>query len=340
MDDLVVAYSKNLSKGGLFLRTDRCLPVDSRVRLHLELPDGGGELTVECRVAYVSEPTDWDAIGHPAGMGIQFADPDDSMRARIEAFIAGCEGEPPPSSHRSAEPRKVLVVDDDAAYARVASEPFLRRGDQVRVAHDGIEALALCIKEPPDVILSDVQMPRMDGWQLLRLVRSRPALAKVPFVFLTSLDGEADRLRGYRLGVDDFIAKPYRPLEVMARADRALSRARQLTQEAETPTLRGDLEQVGPASVLSFLEMERRTGVLTLSGEPVASVFLREGAPVAVEIAGMPSIVSQRELFFDVLARLDGPFAFFSREVSVQDRLHTPVTALLLEHARRTDEGR
>jgi CheY-like chemotaxis protein len=272
-------------------------------------------------------------------MGIQFVDPNDQTRERIEAFIADCAGVPSLESLPPSKPLSVLVVDDDAAYVKVAVEPFERRGDRVRVAHDGIEALALCIKEAPDVILCDVQMPRMDGWQLLRVVRARPALVKVPFVFLTSLDSESDRLRGYRLGVDDFIAKPYRPQEVLARADRAVARAASSNEEVDLPTLRGDLEQVGPSSVLSFLEMERRTGVLSLSGAPAARVWLREGAPINVAIAGRPASAPVRELFFEVLDRQNGPFAFTARDIADPDRIGAPVTMLLLEHARRKDES-
>jgi uncharacterized protein (TIGR02266 family) len=338
MDDLVIAYSKNLSKGGVFVRTDKLLPVDSRVRLLLELPDGGGEFSIDCRVAYVVEAAAPGAKAAPPGMGIQFLNPNDAARARVEAFIAGCAAEPPVLEARAPErPRKVLVVDDDARYGRAASEPFQARGDEVRVARDGIEALALCIQDPPEIILCDVQMPRMDGWQFLRVVRARPALAKVPFVFLTSLDGEVDRLRGYRLGVDDYIPKPYRPQEVLARADRAFARAAAAAAEVEAPSLRGDLEQVSAGSVLSFLEMERRSGVLTLAGPPEARVLLRGGAPIGVAIVGR--VASPRELFFEVLDRRTGPFAFVARDVAEPDLMNANITALLLEHARHTDEG-
>jgi uncharacterized protein (TIGR02266 family) len=364
MDDLVVAYSKNLSKGGLFLRTDKSLPAGSIVRLHIELPDGGGELVLECRVVYVRDPTDWDSLGQAAGMGIQFVDPDDEARGRIERFIAECSV---PSSNAVATPRpsrqvNVLVVDDDEAYCKVASDPFRARGDIVRIAHDGIQAFAECLKEKPDVILCDVQMPKMDGWQLLRLVRSRPALASVAFVLLSQLDSEEARLRGYRLGVDDYIAKPYRPEEVVARADRAFARAEQVGASATTATLRGDLEQVGLAGLLSFLEFEKKTGTLrVLASEPSslgstarhsmadlsapaavhreARVRVRDGAPVRVEIEGSSGSGSRRRLF-ELLDWTAGQFEFVQEDVSEPDEIGVPVASLLLEHAQEQDEGR
>ena len=339
MDELVIAYSKNLSKGGLFLRTEKFLPVDTRVRLHIELPDAGGEITVECRVAYVREEVEWGSVGQPAGMGVQFLDAQDETRTRIERFITECDGDDARPTQRPETLAKisVLIVDDDAPYCTVAAEPFYARGDTVRIAHDGIDALAMCLKEAPDVILCDVQMPRMDGWQLLRMIRARRALADVPLIFLTTLRSEEDRLLGYRLGVDDFIEKPYRPAEVMARADRVLTRAR-ATRQGHKPMLRGELEQVSLPSVLSFLELEQKTGILTVEGPRPIQIVLRGGAPIRLE--QQPPPTSDKESLFEMLDWKKGQFEFVPKEVTGEDRLRTNVTSLLLEHARVLDESK
>jgi len=338
LDDLVIGYSKNLSKGGLFLRTPKLLAVDAVVELHIELPDGGGELVTLCRVAFARNAAEAAKSRQPQGMGIQFLDPKDETRSRIERFIAECSAELP-ASERPSRALDVLVVDDEEAYCEVAAEPFRARGDTVRIAHDGIDALALCLKARPDIILCDVQMPRMDGWQLLRLVRARPVLASVPIVFLTTLTSEDDRLLGYRLGVDDFIAKPYRPQEVVARADRAVARADKASDAAgERGKLRGDIEQVGVPSVLAFLELEKKTGVLTVAGKQTARVHLRTGSPVRLELDGATAGSRWKELLFEVLDRRAGPFEFTSGDIKCADEIKTSVTALLLEHARRRDE--
>src|SRR6185312_11067917 len=99
------------------------------------------------------------------------------------------------------------------------------------------------------LIVSDVNMPKMDGWQLLRLLRTKPQYATVPVLFTTTLSGEADRLRGYRLGVDDYLAKPFRVAELRARVHQLLARAsaRPVAPEAAAPatrSLRGDLAHV------------------------------------------------------------------------------------------------
>src|SRR5262249_13623057 len=118
---------------------------------------------------------------------------------------------------RAEKRLSVVVADDDATCQKLAAAPFRARGDYVRVAGDGMEALAMCLQEQPDVVLSDVNMPGMDGWQLLRLLRARPNLQAVPVIFLTTLADEEERLRGYQMGVDDYVAKPYRSIELRAR---------------------------------------------------------------------------------------------------------------------------
>src|SRR5205814_7309857 len=166
-----------------------------------------------------------------------------------EQFIAEHSVEPTARTARTSQlrrPLRIVVVDDDAGYRTRAAEAFARRGDRVLLAANGIEALALCLKEPPDVVLSDVQMPRMDGWQLLRLIRARPSLASVPVVFLTSLGGEAERLLGYQLGVDAYIPKPYQPEELMMRVHQIVRRAQNpKTSPGIRSSLRGDIEHVG-----------------------------------------------------------------------------------------------
>src|SRR6185295_3252169 len=118
----------------------------------------------------------------------------------------------------------VLAVAYKPMYQQLIAAAF-HPEDRVRFAANGFEALALCGRETPDLIVSDVNLPKMDGWQLLRLLRTKPQFAAVPLLFMTPLSGEADRLRGYRLGVDDYLAKPFRVAELKARVDRLLARA-------------------------------------------------------------------------------------------------------------------
>lgn len=341
VDKLVEAYAADLSHGGIFLTTQRFMPLNAVIRLDFVLPAGGGDVTVIGRVAYVRDAAAAQASDKPAGMGIEFLDMSGENAARIEKFIAERTSERavPPAPVQPARRLAVLVVDDDAGYRARAAAPFIARGDDVRVAVDGIEGLAACLKVPPDVVLSDVQMPRMDGWTLLRMIRARPTLATVPFIFLTTLGGDDERLRGYQLGVDDYLAKPYLADELLLRVDRLIARQHRAERpQAERKTLRGDLEQVGLPSVLAFLELERKTGVLVVVGSRVARVYLQDGRPLTAEIEGVAPDMPPLARMHELLGWASGQFEFAAQDVNCEEALHTTVTALLLEHARRSDE--
>ena len=341
VDQLLVAYSSDLSKGGMFLQTEQFLPVNAVIRVHLELGAGSADIPVICRVVYVRDDVAARAVGKPPGMGIEFLDLTADCLQLIEAYIAERIGEvegalaPTPARRLS-----VMIVDDDHSFRTQAAAPFRLRGDYVRVAPDGFDALAQCLKEPPDVIVSDVQMPRMDGWQLLRMCRARPTLSSVPFILLTTLGGEQERLRGYQLGVDDYMAKPFRGKELQARVDRVVTRVQKLPHGlAEKKTLRGDLAQVALPSVLGFLELERKTGELLVVAERTAHLFLREGRLLRVEVEGVVADAASIEVVYDVLGWRNGQFEFSAHEVPCDDLYDTTITAILLEHARYSDEN-
>ncbi len=340
MDDLVIAFSKNLSRGGLFLATKKHLPQGSILRLNIELPDGGPEVTVPCEVAYVRSAE--DAQGRSAGMGIKFIDPDEVALRRLEWFILNSAPEPGQfGADGRARPLVVLIVEDDRLQSEVTAAPFQQRGDEVRISRDGLDGLASALKSKPDVILSDVQMPKMDGWQLLRMIRSRPALAHVPFIFLTTLSGEEDRLRGYRLGVDDYLPKPFEPSELLVRADRAVVRAEQQAQVSHPPdaeALQGDLEQVSLQSMLAFLEVERKTGVLRVGPVTNGRITLQDGRPIGVEIHDSPGDSSPKDRLFTLLSLTVGRFDFHPEPVSGPDELGISSTALMLEYAKHCDD--
>jgi uncharacterized protein (TIGR02266 family) len=340
VDRLIVAYSRDLSRGGMFLATDDFLPLNAVIGLEIDLPADGGRITVTCRVVYVRDKGQAAAARKPAGMGVQFLDLDQSDLDRLAHFIAERSMESNEKQPDRTRPLDLLVIDDDNAAVDRVAKAFRQRRDVVRTAQDGLQGLGECLKRPPDAVVSDVQMPRMDGWQLVRILRSRPSLSSVPVLFLTSLWGAEERLRAYKLGVDDFVSKASEEEELLVRVDRAVDRARRpgatLTQRK---TLRGDLEQVSLASVLSFLEMEKKTGVLLLVGRHTARVFIDSGRPLKVELDGSRTLQDQHRLMSRVLDWTAGQFEFGAQDVACEDELRSSVTSILLEHARVRDES-
>jgi DNA-binding NarL/FixJ family response regulator len=109
-----------------------------------------------------------------------------------------------------APPRKkILCVEDDLETATLLAEEFGERGYEVTLAHDGQAGFAAVLKLKPDIVLCDVSMPVMSGFELLdRLVELTPRFASMPFIFLTALGDRDNQLKGRRLGADDYIVKP------------------------------------------------------------------------------------------------------------------------------------
>lgn len=117
---------------------------------------------------------------------------------------------------------RVLVVDDDLWMHRLIASHLRDLPIEIDWASDGTIAMAKALTSRPDLIISDVLMPGMDGWALVRKLRAHTELAFIPFIFLTSLSSTTDVLRGFRLGADDFLSKPFKGPELQERVQAAL----------------------------------------------------------------------------------------------------------------------
>jgi DNA-binding response OmpR family regulator len=105
--------------------------------------------------------------------------------------------------------KKVLCIEDDRETATLIAEELTERGYDVEVAHDGREGFASILKSRPDIVVSDISMPVMSGFELLeRLTALAPRFRSMPFVFLTALTDRDNELKGRQLGADDYVTKP------------------------------------------------------------------------------------------------------------------------------------
>jgi len=125
----------------------------------------------------------------------------------------------------------ILVIDDDGNFVRLLRESLEGAGYEVIAAANGLDGIKQLYSGRPDLVILDVMMPRMDGWEALKRVRE---MSDVPVIMLTARDAEADRLRGFELGVDDYVTKPFSLAELNARVRAVLARAAR-TREGGTP---------------------------------------------------------------------------------------------------------
>lgn len=127
-----------------------------------------------------------------------------------------------PNTLEQTSPRLILVVDDEPRMIRFIRMNLELEGYQVVEARNGLEALEQARQHLPDLIVMDVMMPEMDGFETLRLLRE---ISTVPIILLTVRSDEEDRIRGLELGADDYITKPFSPRELNSRVNAVLRRA-------------------------------------------------------------------------------------------------------------------
>lgn len=143
---------------------------------------------------------------------------------------------PASSARHRAPPPRVLVVDDEADIAQLIKLTLERAGDAtVDIAATGDAALQLVRQAPPDLMILDLNLPALDGTEVCRLVRARPATAALPIIMLTARTAESDRVSGLDLGADDYITKPFSLRELAARV-RAVLR-RRVTDKSTGPAI-------------------------------------------------------------------------------------------------------
>lgn len=116
----------------------------------------------------------------------------------------------------------IMLIEDDPQIANIMRIKLTNNGFTVRHHADGQSGLNAALAEPPALILLDVMMPVMDGYQVLQALRANPATRDLPVLMLTAKGQERDVLRGFETGATDYIIKPFSPAEVLARVKRAL----------------------------------------------------------------------------------------------------------------------
>ena len=125
---------------------------------------------------------------------------------------------------------KILVVDDDRNICELLKLYLENEGYSVFVANDGQQAVEMFQAKSPELVLLDIMLPKMDGWQVCREIRET---SKVPIIMLTARSEERDELQGFELGVDEYISKPFSPKILVARVEAILRRTGKSAQENE-----------------------------------------------------------------------------------------------------------
>ena len=177
---------------------------------------------------------------------------------------------------------KVLIVDDNKQITQLLSAYVKREGWQAFLAYDGLEAIELFRTEAPDVILLDVMLPGIDGFEVCRQIRKD---SQIPIIMVTARGEDFEKIMGLEIGADDYIVKPFSPQEVMARVKAILRRV--------SP----DSNQKSEAVSLGNLIIEPDQFRVTLQGEPV--VLTKKEFDLLLTLVYNKNLVLNRDQLLD-----------------------------------------
>ncbi|MBQ6555058.1 MAG: response regulator transcription factor [Firmicutes bacterium] len=158
-------------------------------------------------------------------------------------------------------PGKILVVDDEASIVNIISFNLKKEGYEVITAGDGETGLELALREKPDLVLLDIMMPQMDGYEVCRKIREK---SNVPIIMLTARADEVDKVIGLEMGADDYVTKPFANRELMARVKANLRRT--LAIEAAKTGKNANVATYGDITIdFKRYEVKKRGEVLNLT---------------------------------------------------------------------------
>ena len=228
---------------------------------------------------------------------------------------------------------KILIADDDPDVLRLIRGVFEHHDHQVMTTTQPAEVTDLLDENPIDAVVLDLKMPEISGWDLLKEIRARPRWRTLPVLLLSGVGQISERVRGFKEGADDFLAKPFETSELLARVERLVDRRR------GEVGLEGNLESFTPGDVAQNLTQGNKTGCLRITGESqLVEVYFLEGRILranAGKLEGVDAILT--------LLDLDaGHFVFeaTSQDVAQQndDGRDLQINSIFLEAAWLEDE--
>jgi two-component system, OmpR family, alkaline phosphatase synthesis response regulator PhoP len=190
----------------------------------------------------------------------------------------------------------ILIIEDNTDIARGLRDNLEVEGYEVDVASDGEQGLARVRGRPPKLVILDLMLPRIDGMQVLRRLRDEGF--EMPVLILSARAGEAEKVRGFRVGADDYVTKPFGLRELLARVDALFRRRRRLTSDASPTT-------AAPPMRFGDVEIHFDSRSVTRAGEPI-QLRPREFDLLAALARRVGTVVSRRDLLEEVWAYDEG----------------------------------
>ncbi len=244
--------------------------------------------------------------------------------------------------------RTVLIADEDAAFRKYLAMPLAAQGFTIYEAADGSAAWQLAVQHRPWMILADISMPEVDGFEFCRRVRSHPLLARLPLLFISGSDKYKERYRALQIGADDFLTKSMPIRELLMRIQLLMTRYSDLSASGdETPgttevagAFQGRIEVFGAPALLQMCSQGRLTGIFTALAEDAGNTATVMGFREGDIISATAGASTGAEGVYAFLGWENGSFKFTPGDPGQGKPLARSVEHLLLEGCRLVDESR
>lgn len=242
--------------------------------------------------------------------------------------------------------RSVLIADEDAAFRKYLAMPLAAQGFAIYEAADGSAAWQLAVQNRPWMILADISMPELDGFEFCRRVRSHPMLSRLPLLFISGSDKYKERYRALQIGADDFLSKTMPVRELLMRIQLLMTRYSDLSAteskagaEEVAGAFQGRIEVFGAPALLQMCAQGRLSGLFTSLAEDAQKtatvIGFREGDVISATVGD----VSGADAVYAFLAWTKGSFKFTPGDPGEGEPLAQSVEHLLLEGCRLLDES-
>ncbi|MFP4030300.1 MAG: response regulator [Desulfococcaceae bacterium] len=234
---------------------------------------------------------------------------------------------------------KVLIVDDDPKIGRLLKFKLSKADYEAEYFNSGAEALKRIPELKPHLVISDIEMPNMNGYQFCEQLRQNSRTAYIPFIFLSGRTDATDQIEGLRLGADDYVCKPVKIDFLLERMDRVLDRAAKAKSFKSLADFSGNLSQMNLNDVMQIVESNHKTGELEFStgeGRTIGRILFRKGNLIKAQFGALEGA----EAFYGLMDEEEGFFEFFAREVSETEQITITNMAALLQGSRLIDEAK
>lgn len=214
---LAKTVTLNISVGGVCLYTDSLFPVGRQLACVISVPTRATPIEVTCTVAWFQKISQ---DSHSYKLGLEFADLKPADRAVIEHLVAE-----PPSGH-ATRAKRLLVVDDDVEFVQALKVRFESAGFDVLTAQEGLEALHKSRSEHPHVIILDLMLPKLNGYEVCRMLKFDQKFQHIPIILCSARSRKDDIDMGYSVGADAYITKPFEGRALVDKVDELLANAK------------------------------------------------------------------------------------------------------------------